>query len=193
MPGRAAGKGWFGIGKAMGVKFRLLDGGRKKAGGKEEAIPVRSLRSGDMPVRFATRCGAVPGERIVGILKPGEGIVIYPINSRRLEKYSKATDQWIDVAWDIDEDKPERFPAAIRVTVMNEPGTLAQITQAIGANDGNIENLNITDRAPDFFKMNIEVSVWDIKHLNKIIAAVSHTRPVNDVRRMNCEELSSKN
>ncbi|PLX45647.1 MAG: bifunctional (p)ppGpp synthetase/guanosine-3',5'-bis(diphosphate) 3'-pyrophosphohydrolase [Hyphomicrobiales bacterium] len=192
---RAEGKGWFGLGKAMGVKFNLLDAARKKDSPAGTVLPVRGLGHSNMPVRFATRCSALPGERIVGIMIPGEGVVIYPIDSRQLEQYSRDTDNWIDVAWDLDEDNPERFPAALRVTVMNEPGTLGQITQAIGANDGNIENIDITDRAPDFFKMNIELSVFDIKHLNKIIAVISRLQPVSSVRRLTCDDFpeGSKN
>ncbi len=189
-PARTEAKGWFGLGKkAMGLKFKLLDGGKKKGGRVSGAIPIRGLMQSDMPVRFATRCSAIPGERIVGILTPGEGIVIYPIDSKKLANLGKDSDMWIDVAWDIDENNPERFHAAIRVTVMNEPGTLAQVTQAVGAADGNIENLTITDRAPDFFKMNIELSVWDIKHLNKIITAVSRKPAVSRVRRLTCDDM----
>jgi hypothetical protein len=36
-----------------------------------QSIPIRGLR-GDLPVRFAPG-GALPGDRIVGILTPGEG------------------------------------------------------------------------------------------------------------------------
>ena len=36
---------------------------------------------GNLPVSFAPNGGAVPGDRIVGILTPGEGITIYPIQS----------------------------------------------------------------------------------------------------------------
>jgi RelA/SpoT family (p)ppGpp synthetase len=191
-PVRTEAKGWFGLGKAMGLKFKLLDSGKKKGTRITGAIPIRGLMQSDMPVRFATRCSAIPGERIVGILTPGEGIVIYPIDSKKLEKLGRDSDMWIDVAWDIDENNPERFPAAIRVTVLNEPGTLAQVTQAVGAGDGNIENLTITDRAPDFFKMNIELSVWDIKHLNTIITAVSRQPAVSKVRRRTCDDMPDR-
>src|SRR6201994_3471689 len=48
------------------------------------AIPVRGINS-DLPVKFAPNGGAVPGDRIVGIVTPGEGITIYPIQSPALE------------------------------------------------------------------------------------------------------------
>ena len=41
----------------------------------------------DVPVRFAEE-GAVPGDRIVGILQPGSGITIYPIQSAALAAFA---------------------------------------------------------------------------------------------------------
>src|SRR5262249_4214744 len=64
--------GWFGLKKAKSVKVKVADEGG--------AIPIRGMNT-DLPVRFAPNGGAVPGDRIVGILTPGEGITIYPIQS----------------------------------------------------------------------------------------------------------------
>ncbi len=112
-------------------------------------IPIRGL-DGEMPVRFAEG-GAVPGERIVGIMTPGEGITIYPIQSPALKEFDDEPERWLDVRWDVDERRrAARFPARIEVTAINEPGTLAQIAQVIADNEGNISNIKITRAAPDF-------------------------------------------
>src|SRR5579885_2106982 len=71
MKRKADGGGWFGLKKLTSVKFRVPDA-------QGPAIPIRGINS-DLPVRFAPEGGAVPGDRIVGILTPGEGITIYPI------------------------------------------------------------------------------------------------------------------
>ena len=47
-----------------------------------------------MPVQFAPNGGAVPGDRIVGILNPGEGITIYPIQSPALQAFEDAPERW---------------------------------------------------------------------------------------------------
>ncbi len=54
-------------------------------------------------MRFAPNGGAVPGDRIVGILTPGEGITIYPIQSPALKDFEDAPERWLDVRWDVDE------------------------------------------------------------------------------------------
>jgi GTP pyrophosphokinase len=125
--------------------------------------------------------GAVPGDRIVGVMSDGEGIRIFQIHSPKLKEYEHA--RWIDVTWDIDPDDPERFPAKIVVTALNEPGSLAQIAQVIGEADGNIDNVRMLRRAPDFTEMLIELEVWDLDHLTQIIAGLKAKPVVSGVER----------
>ena len=74
------------------------------------AIPIRGINS-DLPVKFAPNGGAVPGDRIVGIVTPGEGITIYPIQSPALKDFEEEPERWLDVRWDIEDSAPQRFPA----------------------------------------------------------------------------------
>jgi RelA/SpoT family (p)ppGpp synthetase len=163
-------EGWFGLGKVMGLKFRWPgSAGRGRPAGAS-GIPIRGLR-GDLPVNFADG-GAVPGDRIVGILTPGQGITIYPIHANALKAFDEEPERWIDVTWDIDEDNPQRFPAKIAVTAMNEPGSLAQIAAVIGEADGNIQNVKMTNQVPDYTEMLIDLDVWDLQHLNEILVGL---------------------
>jgi GTP diphosphokinase / guanosine-3',5'-bis(diphosphate) 3'-diphosphatase len=177
--------GWFNLGKSLGLKFRVSsvpdsgahgpDGGLPSAPGRGTARGMRH----DTPVKFEEG-GAVPGDRIIGVLTDGQ-IRIFQIHSPQLQALEN--DQWIDVTWDIDPDHPTRFLARILVTVLNEPGTLAQIAQVIAESDGNIDNLRMTHRAHDFTEMLIEIEVWDLEHLNRIIAGVSSKSAVSKVER----------
>ncbi len=134
----------------------------------------------DVPVKFED-AGAVPGDRIVGVLGR-DGIQIFQIHSPKLADHEQ--DRWIDVTWDIDPEKPERFPAKLLVTVLNVPGTLAQIAQVIGEADGNIDNLRMTKRAADFTEMLIEVEVFDLAHLNDIITGLKARPAISKIERM---------
>ncbi|MCB1442508.1 MAG: bifunctional (p)ppGpp synthetase/guanosine-3',5'-bis(diphosphate) 3'-pyrophosphohydrolase [Methyloceanibacter sp.] len=163
-------EGWFGLGKVMGLKFRWPGSGGKERPEQAAGIPIRGLRSG-LPVNFADG-GAVPGDRIVGILTPGQGITIYPIHAKALKEFDDEPERWIDVTWDIDEDDPQRFPATIAVTAMNEPGSLAQIASVIGEADGNIQNIKMTNQLADYTEMLIDLDVWDLQHLNEIVTGL---------------------
>ena len=171
--------GWFGLKTGKAVKFKVP--GAKDQGA---AIPIRGINS-DLPVRFAPNGGAVPGDRIVGILTPGEGITIYPIHSAALKEFDDAAERWLDVRWDVDEESRQRFPARLAVQSVNEPGTLAQIAQVIAENDGNIDNIRMSRRASDFSQLTIDLEVYDLKHLTAIIAQLRAKPMVAKVERVN--------
>ena len=126
-------EGWFNLRNAAGMLFQIPGRAarkeRQEQEGKSDALPIRGVR-GDLPVRFAPE-GAVPGDRIVGIMQPGSGITIYPIQSPSLTAFDDQPERWIDVRWDIDESTKERFPARVSVTAINAPGSLAEIAQVV--------------------------------------------------------------
>jgi guanosine-3',5'-bis(diphosphate) 3'-pyrophosphohydrolase len=170
--------GWFGLRYAKSLIFKVPEGE------SDAAIPIRGV-SGDLPVSFAPNGGAVPGDRIVGIMTPGEGIVIYPIQSQALKQFEDTPEHWLDVRWDIEEDSQQRFPARIKIHSVNEPGSLAQITQVIADHDGNIDNIRMTRRAPDFTELQIDLEVYDLKHLNAIISQLKAKKVVARIERVN--------
>jgi (p)ppGpp synthase/HD superfamily hydrolase len=171
--------GWFGLKKLTSVKFKVP--GIAAVG---PAIPIRGI-NGDLPVSFAPDGGAVPGDRIVGILTPGEGITIYPIQSHALSEFEDKPERWLDVRWDEEASTPRRFPARIAVQSVNEPGSFAQIAQVIAEHDGNIDNIRMTRRAPDFTDVLIDLEVYDLKHLTDIIAQLRAKAVVAKAERVN--------
>jgi RelA/SpoT family (p)ppGpp synthetase len=169
--------GWFGLRRLKSVKAKVPET-------SESALPIRGTNT-DLPVRFAPNGGAVPGDRIVGILTPGEGITIYPIQSPALSEFEDHPERWIDLRWDEDEQTPHRFPVRISVQSVNEPGSLAQIAQVIAEHDGNIDNIHMARRAPDFTDVTIDLEVYDLKHLTAILAQLRAKPMVGKAERVN--------
>jgi guanosine-3',5'-bis(diphosphate) 3'-pyrophosphohydrolase len=178
-------EGWSKIRNAAGMLFQIPGRAARKDKDqpKDGAVPIRGVR-GDLPVRFAPE-GAVPGDRIVGIVQPGTGITIYPIQSPALQAFDDQPERWIDVRWDIDERTKERFPARVSVTAINAPGSLADIAQVVASNDANIHTLSMVRTAPDFTEMLIDLEVWDLKHLNRLLTQLKDNKSVSDARRVN--------
>jgi GTP diphosphokinase / guanosine-3',5'-bis(diphosphate) 3'-diphosphatase len=168
--------GWYVFKRAKAVKYQVPSSG--------PAIPIRGINS-DLPVRFAPEGGAVPGDRIVGILTPGEGITIYPIQSPSLKDFEDQPEHWLDLRWDVDDVTPQRFPARIALKTVNEPGTLAQVAQVIAEHDGNIDNIRMTRQSPDFTSLVIDLEVYDLKHLTSIIAQLRAKDVVAQAERVN--------
>jgi GTP diphosphokinase / guanosine-3',5'-bis(diphosphate) 3'-diphosphatase len=168
--------------KSLAVKLKLKSA--PDPARSPSAIPVRGINS-DLPVKFAPNGGAVPGDRIVGIVTPGEGITIYPIQSPALKDFEEEPERWLDVRWDVDESTPQRFPARIRIDNVNEPGSLAQVATVIAEHDGNIDNISMSRRSPDFTELTIDLEVYDLKHLSAIIAQLRAKAVVARVDRVN--------
>jgi len=167
--------GWFGLAKANQLVFR--------APGQDSTIPLRGLDF-DTPVRFAPKGGAVPGERIVGIRTPGEGITIYPIHSPSLVEFDDRPELWLDVRWDLDKAKKSLFPTQILVTTLNEPGALGAVATTIGETGANIDSVVFNPTGPDFREIRFDLEVSDIQHLNAVIAQLRDRPVVSKVERI---------
>ena len=147
-----------------------------------QPVAIRGLIPG-MAVHFAGCCHPLPGDRIVGIATTGKGITIHTIDCGNLELYADSQDRWIDAAWDADAASADMHVARIRMTVVNEPGTLSEITGIIAHYQSNITNLKISRRTPQFFELLIDIEVHDVRHLSDIIAALRACQTVTAVER----------
>ncbi len=178
--------------KAMGLAVDEKDA---KAN-RRKSSKVRDLQEGQfsLPVRGAAAnmalkiypvTGAVPGERIVGIITPGEGITIYPIFAEALEQFDQEPERWVDLAWGVAEEGM-RFPARMNIILMNEVGALGQVAQTIGEYGGNIDELTMQARhgVRDFFELKILLEVFDIRHLNEIMNGLRTKPLVNEINRV---------
>jgi len=181
----SADDGWFNMRSAAGMVFKLP--GKAKAQAEAatagpEALPIRGL-SGNAEVTFSEG-GAVPGDRIVGIMQSNTGITIYPIQSPALQKFDDEPDRWIDVRWDLDEANNTRFVSRVMINALNEPGTLAEVTQIIATSDVNIRSMSMTRVAADFTEVHIDVEVWDLRQLNQLMGQLRELSSVSTVERV---------
>ncbi|MGF1639358.1 MAG: RelA/SpoT family protein [Rhodospirillales bacterium] len=150
----------------------------RRAKPKGAAMPIKGLIDG-MALHFAPCCHPLPGDRIVGVVATGKGVTIHTIDCEALKAYADTPERWIDVSWDDDSDSPGVHVGRVELTVVNQLGSLGTLTTVIAKNHGNISNLKITSRAPQFFEMLIDVEVRDLRHLTDIIAALRATPVVN--------------
>ncbi len=173
--------GWFGTRTNANVLFHLPGVGAEV----DWKIMARGGLHPDLPVRFAPNGGAVPGDRVVGILDPDVAITIYPIQSQDLTAYDDQSERWLDVRWDIEEGDRPFFPAKLQIIAINEPGTLGAIATVIGENGANIDNVVMNPVSPDFREIVVDVEVSDLKHLTTIVSQLRARPIVSKVERVN--------
>ena len=150
-------------------------------------VREKRLRERALPMQIAMDTGAVPGDRIIGIVEDGV-IRIHPSFSRALQRYEEAGDhRWMDLGWNEQALGGRLFPARVRVVVHNEVGALAQVAGIIGEHGANIENLVMTQRASDLYNFDIVLEVRHIEHLNEILFALQQARVVVEAERQQGE------
>ena len=168
------------------VPLKKLEKENKTNGINEEksknAIAIKGLIPG-MAMHYANCCHPLPGDRIVGIITTGKGVIIHTIDCDSLEKHSSTPKRWLDVSWQQQTEIPDVHVGRVHLTVVNEPGVLGTLSLVIGKNGGNISNLKITNRTLEFYDLLIDIEVQDLRHLMEIIAALRATPAINMVER----------
>ena len=173
--------GWFGTRTNANVLFHLPGVGAEV----DWKIMAKGGLHPDLPIRFSPNGGAVPGDRVVGILDPDVAITIYPIQSQDLTAYDDQSERWLDVRWDIEDGDRPFFPAKLQIIAINEPGALGAIATVIGENGANIDNVVMNPVSPDFREIVVDVEVSDLKHLTTIVSQLRARPIVSKVERVN--------
>ena len=134
-------------------------------------------------VTIARCCHPLPGEAIVGIFTTGKGITVHKVGCSTLSKFSDAPELWLDVSWE--KDSLRRVSGRLNTVLTNEPGSLASLATVISQQGGNISNIHLTDRSPDFFRFELDLEVNDVEHMRAIIAVLQANKYVESVERAN--------
>ncbi len=148
------------------------------------SMPIRGLIPG-MAIHFAGCCHPIPGDSIVGIVTTGKGITIHTMDCDTLENFSDSPERWIDVSWDNPNKEETGYIGRIKASLSHEPAALATMANVISRELGNINNLKIINRNPDFFDLLVDIEVKDSRHLNNIIASLRSKDVVQSVDRYN--------
>ena len=88
----------------------------------------------------------------------------------------------MEIAW-CEEAENEKHTSPLKIMLANEHGTLAELSNLIARNNGNIANLNIINRTISYFEILVDVEVKDLKHLTDIIAALKASKVISYVAR----------
>ena len=153
-----------------------------KNSGPARPISIRGLTEG-ISYKLGQCCHPLPGDRIVGLMTPGEGVIVHTIDCAELDKAQDMSD-WLDVGWGGSAGETGLSVARLSVRVKNEPGSLAAVMTVIAANGGNIFNMKVKERNPLFFEFLVDIEVRDVAHLQNIVGALRVNNAVESVDRV---------
>jgi len=145
---------------------------------QKSAISIKGLTPG-VAFQLADCCHPIPGDRIVGVRRPGTGIEVHTIDCATLER--EAESEWVDLAWSADSDSAV---ARLQAVLRNEPGSLAVLTGTLAQAGVNIVNLHMKHRDREFHTFTVDVEVDHLSQLTSIIASLRAAQPIVSVDRV---------
>jgi guanosine-3',5'-bis(diphosphate) 3'-pyrophosphohydrolase len=166
----------------VAVMEALMPGSTTRDGVKpppqRSAISIKGLTPG-VAFQLAECCHPIPGDRIVGLRREGEGIEVHTIGCEGLADGVDA--DWVDLAWG---DESDGGTARLCVVIRNEPGALAIMAGIMGSHGANIVSMEQTARDGSFHTFHLDIEVHDVQHLMRIIAALRATEIVSSAERL---------
>ena len=145
---------------------------------REHTISIRGLTAG-VGFQLAQCCHPVPGDRIVGLRKPGEGVEVHAIDC--LELASGIDADWLDLSWG---KRSQGAVGRLRVTLYDRPGTLAEMAGIFAQNVANVRTLDQVELDHPFTTYEIDTEVQDLAHLTRILSALRASDAVAQAERM---------
>ena len=147
---------------------------------KKQSLDIKGLVPG-MAVHIGKCCHPLPGERIIGIITTGKGLTVHRVDCQNLEKFSAMPELWVDIQWG--HEQSNIVSARLKAVLINAPGSLAEVATLISQNHGNIANIQLTARDPDFFTLLIDVEVNHLRQMTAILAALRANYAVDSIER----------
>lgn len=135
-------------------------------------------------VQYASCCHPIPGDKIVGYLGRGEGLVVHtddcPTGKKLLHRDSE---RFLDVEWS---EAPVRlFESAVVVTIENGKGVLAKVASAFAAAEADINHIHMNEDAlHSATDLRFLIAVRDRVHLAHVLRALKRTPSVVRAQRI---------
>ena len=147
------------------------------------AVSIEGLTEG-IGYRLGQCCHPIPGDRIIGIVVPGQGVVIHTVDCEVADRHQDGMADWIDVKWKNMAADSALSVARVLVRLKNAPGALGSLANLIGQQGANIFNLKISNRNPLYFDFQVDLEVRDAKHLENLLRALRVHETVEAVERV---------
>ena len=171
----------------QGMKPDPLLISRERFGGASEDTLTQGVVTLDgsegLSVQYASCCRPIPGDRIVGYLGRGEGLVVHADDCAVGQRLmARDAERFLAVEWA--EEPTRAFDAVIAVTVTNGKGVLARVAAAIAQAEADITHVDMgEDPAQNATDIRFTVAVRDRVHLAAVLRSLKRTPSVARAQR----------
>jgi GTP pyrophosphokinase len=160
----------------------------KRALGITDRIVVKGID--DIMVYRARCCNPIRGEEIMGYITRGKGVAVHSMRCPNAPGLLVNPERVIEVEWmKADGENPAAYPITIKLLTEDRPGMVADVTQAIAGVGTNIRDIRASLDDQGRGQLVLTAEIFDLKHLEKITAALKSVKGVIDVERISGEPV----
>ncbi len=162
----------------------------KRALGLTDRIVVKGID--DIMVYRARCCNPIRGEEILGYITRGKGVAVHSMRCPNTPSLLVNPERVIEVEWmKADGENSAAYPITMKLVTEDRPGMVADVTQAIAGVGTNIRDIRASLDDQGRGQLVITAEIFDLKHLEKIIAALKSVKGVLDVERTTGEPVEA--
>ncbi len=114
-------------------------------------------------VSYAKCCYPIPGDKIIGYLSTGRGLVMHTKECSNASDYLSKPEKWVELDWS--DDVKGDFSVSIRIVAEHKKGVLANVASIMSENEANIEQVTTTQKEGGYSFLDFTLSVNNRKHL----------------------------
>jgi GTP pyrophosphokinase len=144
----------------------------------ESAIVLDGLDN--LLVRFARCCSPLPGEKILGYVSRGRGIVVHRADCQRaaiIDPERRTEVQWSPKA-------VSQRPVKLKILTTNKPGILTALSSVFTKLEININSANCEETGNNLGKCIFTFSVRDFAQLSEVVRALNQNKAVTTIIRL---------
>jgi GTP pyrophosphokinase len=159
--------------------FSLIKKFISKARGAAKGVRVQGIDN--LMISFGRCCQPLPGDRILGFITRGRGIVVHRYDCKNILNLIEDPERKIDVEWDVDKDK--HFFVQLHLLGEDRKHFLRDVSDSISQTDTNIVSVDM--KAQDsIVHSNIILEVRNLQHLTRVINKINQVKGVINVERL---------
>lgn len=150
-----------------------------RARGSANGVSVQGMNN--LMIHFGKCCQPVPGDKIIGFISRGRGIIVHRADCKNITKLLEEKERSLAVEWDVEKDR--QFLVRLHISAEDRKNLLRDVTEKISQTDTNIVSIDL--KSHDYVvNCNLIIEVKNLSHLNKVISAIGKVSGVIGVERL---------
>lgn len=136
----------------------------------------------EMPIHYAGCCHPIPGDKIIGVVVQGKGLVVHRHQCDLFKSKQEENGKALDIHW----GKTENlfFSGRLLVSLKNTIGALGDVVTLVAKEKVELVNIRVLKRYKDSFDIMMDLQVKDKGHIERLMGLLRFLFSVQSVERM---------